>query len=109
MSFGLWPLQLSPDSAGTGVDPATFWVILSTLCGTIATLGGLLYRGERDRRIAAEAKLEKFQEVAPELADHLRYLVDREEERLSAGSNMPWPTTRRPRRIAPPPTRRRSR
>jgi hypothetical protein len=66
----------STASGGTGVDPSTFWLILVAMGGTISTLAGMLYKGERDRRVDAERKLAAFQEIAPDLAENVQWLVE---------------------------------
>lgn len=94
MLYGLMPLQVSPDSASGGIDIQTFWFIISGMAGVIGTLASLLYRNERERRIAAELKLEKFHEIAPDLAENVRWLVEKAELDEQGELSMPWPTTR---------------
>lgn len=61
----------SPD----GIDPATFWLLVSAMGGVISTLAGIVYHGERERRKAAEDKLAKYEEVAPDVAMEVRRLT----------------------------------
>ena len=103
-----WPhLQtFLAESGGNGVDQTTFWLIVSALGATISTLASLLYNGERNRRIKAEEKLERFYEIAPDLAENVRWLV--EEAQAERDQALPWPYQRKPtRRPQRPATRRR--
>lgn len=92
-SPGSMTLLQSSGSGGTGIDPTTFWLILSALGTTVTTLASLLYKNERDRRIEAERKLAAFQEIAPDLAENVRWLVEEAQER-DPGSPLPWPYRR---------------
>lgn len=94
------------DSGTNGIDPSTFWLIVSGLGATVSTLASLLYNGERSRRIKAEEKLERFHEIAPDLAENVRWLV--EEAQAERDQQLPWPYQRElPRRTARPTARRR--
>lgn len=107
-----FPSRLLLQSAGQtsgGIDPTTFWLIVSALGGVVSTLASTLYFSEKSRREKAEAKLEKYQEIAPHLAEDVRWLI--EEAQRSHGDleePLPWPYQRRgPRRPSSSPTRRR--
>lgn len=106
MSWLLWLLPLADSGPSSGIDPGTFWVIMSAMGGAISTLASVLYKSERDRRIAAEAKLDKFNEIAPDLAENVQWLVEEAQDR--SDGQLPWPYQRQPpRRVARRTTRRR--
>lgn len=65
-------LETSPPN---GVDPTTFWLLATTLGGVISTLAGIIYHSERERRKAAEDKLAKYEEVAPDVVLEVRRLT----------------------------------
>jgi hypothetical protein len=105
ISLQIWLLQLA-DTGTSGIDPTLFYQIISALAGAVVVLAGKLYKTERDARIKAEAQIEKFLELAPELADGVRWLV--EDAQDQHGDQLPWPYQReRPRRTNRPNTRRR--
>lgn len=110
MGNGLTLLMLSDGSGtSTGIDPEIFRWVVGGLALAVSTMAGMLYKGERDRRIKCEDKLEKFQEIAPDLADNVQWLVDQAESELNP-QQLPWPYQRpAPRRSSRPTARRRSR
>jgi hypothetical protein len=85
-------LPIFAPAQSSGVDTALFWQIISGMGVVIGTLAGMLYKGERDRRIEAERKLEKFTDLAPDLSESVRRLIELERER----PELPWPYAQRP-------------
>lgn len=87
-----------------GIDPATFWLLVSAMGGVISTLAGIVYHGERERRKAAEEKLAKYEEVAPDVAMEVRRLttivgrLHPDEVRQVDDEEFPYPYPKRRRR-----------
>ena len=64
------------EASPNGIDPGTFWLIVTALGGTVTTLAGIIYKGEVARRKAAEAKLEAYEKLAPDVVAEVRRLGD---------------------------------
>lgn len=103
MNWQAWLLLLDDSGPSSGIDPM---VIILALAGALSTVAGLLYKTERDARKAAESKLEKFHEIAPDLAENVRWLMEDAIEQRD--QRLPWPIERPlPRRNQRPTARRR--